>query len=259
MNQAHVVTTAVLALDTSTPVLSVALGRDGSVDERSVQAGRHTGALVPKIVAEVLAAAQCTAGDLTVIGVGVGPGPYTSLRAGIMFAEAAAAALQIPVMGACSLDVIARQHASATELPTGGEALEGAPVPGAADEFVVATDARRRELYWARYDSQGRRLTGPRVDPRAELEARWAEQRLAVITSPPSAGVLARWVLEECRHHGGGLPPLAATPEQWAAPSQDAADLQIPQALLTPRPLYLRRPDAVEPTAAAKPTQGGPT
>lgn len=220
----------VLALDTSTPVLSAAVSRADVVYSRHIEAGRHTGALVPNIVAEVLAEAQCTAVDLTGIAVGVGPGPYTSLRAGVMFAEAAAAALNIPVIGACSLDITARGHRG----------------DGSVGEFVVAADARRRELYWARYDADGERRTGPQVDSRQALEAVWAESGTTVVDSTPSAAALARWVVDECQRHGG-VPVLAATTQQWVAPSNDAAGLDIPQALLIPRPLYLRRPDAVEP------------
>lgn len=243
MNAEHLATPVVLALDTSTPVLSAAVARLDGVFERSVEAGRHTGALVPSVVADVLAESGSAAADLTAIAVGVGPGPYTSLRAGIMFAEAAALALEIPVIGACSLDITAR----------GLVREQGGVLQERTDDFIVAADARRRELYWSRYSTDGRRLAGPQVDPRAGLETGWAELGVTVAASPPSAADLAVWVLAEYVDHNGILPPLAATPEQWAAPTNDAAELQIPQSLLEPRPLYLRRPDAVEPVAATAP------
>lgn len=231
MNPAPHIAIVVLALDTSTPVLSAAVGTTDRVHELSVEAGRHTGALVPKVVADVLAEAGVTATELTAVAVGVGPGPYTSLRAGIMFAEAAAAALEIPVIGACSLDITAR-----------GETISAAE-PG---EFVVAADARRREVYWARYAADGRRVVGPRVDPRSEREAHWIEGGTPVVTTTPSAAHLASWVVAEYQLRSG-TPALASIPEQWVAATSDAANVQIPQTLLTARPLYLRRPDVMEP------------
>lgn len=246
--------TVVLALDTSTPVLTAAVGTTAGSNEISVDAGRHTGALVPGIVTDVLAAAGITPTELTAIAVGVGPGPYTSLRAGIMFAEAAAAALDIPVFGACSLDITARGHlaardAAALDVQPRGRAL----VTDEPGEFVVAADARRRELYWARYAADGTRIAGPQVDPRTDLESRWTESGTVVVTATPSAAQLVSWVLAEYSRYSreGGPPSLASTPEEWVAPSSDAAEVQVPQALLDPRPLYLRRPDAVEPVVSA--------
>lgn len=245
----------VLALDTSTAVLSAALGRAGEVHTRSVEAGRHTGALVPEVVAEVMAQAACTPTDLTAIAVGVGPAPYTSLRAGIMFAEAAAAALGIPLLGACSLDVTARAHVAESGRML-SSATPGTQVAPDADEFVVAVDARRRELYWARYTRQGQRRAGPQVDARSDLERLWAQSGIEVVTSPPPAAELARWAIEEFRARDGAEPELATTPHEWVAPSDDAAAVRIPQALLVPRPLYLRRPDAVAPVSAPPPASG---
>lgn len=244
----------VLALDTSTATLSAAVCRGGTVHERHVAAGRHTGALVPGAVTDVLAEAGCEATELTVIAVGAGPGPYTSLRAGIMFAEAAGVALGIPVVGACSLDITARGHSDA------GSSEEQVPpeAAGGAGAFVVAADARRRELYWARYDHTGRRVAGPQVGQRHVLEGLWAENGDRVVTAEPTAAALARWVVEDYQQHGGAVPPLAPIPVQWAAPSGDAAGVAVPQSLLVPRPLYLRRPDAVEPNAAP-PVIGAPT
>jgi len=125
-----------LGLDTATPAVTVALHDGTRVLAEATMAGRHRHAeLLAPAIAQVLADAGADRADLTAIAVGVGPGPYTGLRVGIVTARVLGAALGIPVHGVCSLDVIAAD----VQLP----------------RFLVATDARRREVYWARYDETG--------------------------------------------------------------------------------------------------------
>ena len=139
----------VVGFDTATPAVSVAL-HDGErvVSEAFAADSRRHGELLAPMIAKVMADAGASRADLTAVAVGVGPGPYTGLRVGVVTARVLGAVLGIPVHGVCSLDVIA----AATSL---------AAVPGR--EFLVATDARRKEVYWARYDAAGRRLEGPGV------------------------------------------------------------------------------------------------
>ena len=136
----------VLALDTSTPAVTVAV-HDGTAvlaEATEISARRH-GELLTPMVRDVLAAAGRSVADVTDLVVGVGPGPFTSLRIGITSALAFALPGRLPVHGVCSLDVLAREVS--------------------ADEaFLVTTDARRREVYWAAYDGGGRRTSGPAVD-----------------------------------------------------------------------------------------------
>jgi len=142
-----------LGLDTATPAVTVAL-HDGSqplAQLVTVDAHRHAELLAPAI-AKVIADAGAERGDLTGVAVGVGPGPYTGLRVGVVTARVLGAALGVPVYGVCTLDVLA------------------ADVEGDGG-FAVATDARRREVYWARYDETGR-LSGPHVGPPAEVPSR---------------------------------------------------------------------------------------
>jgi tRNA threonylcarbamoyladenosine biosynthesis protein TsaB len=142
-----------LAFDTATPAIAVAL-HDGSrvlAAESVVDARRH-GELLAAGIDKVLRAAGASRGDLTGLAVGTGPGPYTGLRAGVMTANVLASALDLPVHGVCSLDVIAADA-------------------GAPGDFLVATDARRREVYWARYGGKGMRRAGPLVSRPAELPA----------------------------------------------------------------------------------------
>ena len=135
----------VVGFDTATPVVSVAL-HDGAriVSEASAADGRRHGELLTPMIAKVLADAGVSRADLSAVAVGVGPGPYTGLRVGVVTARVLGAVLGIGVHGVCSLDVIA------ADVPRGRE-------------FLVATDARRKEVYWARYDAAGTRVEGPRV------------------------------------------------------------------------------------------------
>jgi tRNA threonylcarbamoyl adenosine modification protein YeaZ len=80
--------------------------------------------------------------------VGMGPGPFTGLRTGIVFAQSFAFARSLPVHGICSLDAIAY----------------GIDLP----EYIVATDARRKELYWAKY-VDGKRFGQPAVTSPNEI------------------------------------------------------------------------------------------
>jgi len=205
-----------LAFDTSTSAVTVAL-HDGAAiiaEESAIDARRH-GELLAVFIDKVLRSAGAGHADLTGIAVGTGPGPYTGLRAGLVTARVMASALRIRADGICSLDVIA------------GEAMAGA---GGA-EFLVATDARRKEVYWARYAGSGLRAAGPQVSPPADLPAGLRVAGEGAVLYPelacdriqpsfPSAGQLAVMAAQRL---AAGEPPLLA------------------------EPLYLRRPDAREP------------
>ena len=199
-----------LAFDTSTPAVTVALydGEHVVAESTTVDARRHTELLGPAIV-EVLDAAGADRRELTAIAVGVGPGPFTGLRIGLVTARMLGHVLDIPVRGVCSLDVVA--HGVRVQAP-----------------FVVATDARRREVYWAAYDEAGRRTAGPAVV---------APQTVA--TELPVAGAGARLYPE-------------AFPNPVPPQFPSAADLAIAVTndeleVLPPQPIYLRRPDAQPP------------
>jgi tRNA threonylcarbamoyl adenosine modification protein YeaZ len=141
----------VLALDTATPTLVAGLARwsaDGGTTvlaERAVASGtRHAELLTPAIQA-VLGEAGVAMGDLDAVVTGLGPGPFTGLRVGVVTAAALADARGLPVIGVCSLDAI-----------------------GSGARTVV-TDARRKEIYWAAYGADGSRLEGPAVVRPEEL------------------------------------------------------------------------------------------
>jgi tRNA threonylcarbamoyl adenosine modification protein YeaZ len=208
-----------LAFDTATPAVTVALRADEGVlaEHTEVDARRHGELLAPGIE-KVLAAAGCSRTELTGVAVGVGPGPFTGLRVGLMTARALGDALEIPVHGVCTLDILA---AAVT----------------AQSAFAVATDARRREVYWATYDAAGRRDSDPAVDRPAEIAERLAGYAVAGQGSRLYPEQFPRALEPE-------LPSAAVLAELTARLLREA-----PETLLPPHPLYLRRPDAVEPGA----------
>ena len=201
-----------LAFDTATPLVTVAL-HDGErvvVEHTSEQPMKHGEHLAP-LVARALEDAGMVRQDLTAIAVGVGPGPFTGLRVGIVTARTLGFVLDVPVYGVCSLDVIA------------AEVVGTGAAPGS---FLVATDARRKEVYLASYDADGRRLEGPVVTRPVEVAA-----------TAPVAGAGPGLYPDDFPHGIAPTRPSAG----WlaAAVSAELVDL------LDPEPLYLRRPDAV--------------
>jgi tRNA threonylcarbamoyl adenosine modification protein YeaZ len=210
-----------LAFDTATPAVTVAL-HDGArpvAQESAVDARRH-GELLAVAIDKVLRSAGAEPGDLTAVAVGTGPGPYTGLRAGLVTARVLGSALGIRVDGICTLDVIAAAAAA----------------QASGREFLVATDARRKELYWARYSALGDRLSGPDVCPAAELPA--AELTAGLPVAGEGALLYPGLAAEPIEPRYPAASQLAALAAGRIAAGTPAAP---------PEPLYLRRPDAREP------------
>lgn len=210
-----------LALDTATPAVTVALhdGTDVLAESRQVDARRHGELLLPA-VDKVLAEAGAVLAQVTDLVVGVGPGPYTGLRVGLVTAATFGAALDIPVHGLCTLDGIA--------YAAGQEGLTG--------PFVVATDARRKEVYWARYDDSRTRVTEPAVDRPADLGER--------VAGLPAVGAGALLYPDAFGAVPAGMPEHQSA---GALAALAAEKLARGEELLPNRPLYLRRPDAQVP------------
>ncbi len=220
----------VLALDTATPAVTAGVVRLADLavlaERVTVDARAHAERLTPNVLA-ALADAGLTMADLDAVVVGCGPGPFTGLRAGMATAAAYGHALGIPVHGVCSLDAI-------------GGATTG--------DTLVVTDARRREVYWARY-RDGVRTEGPAVNAPADVDPGTARavagspEHAALFDLPlcepvyptPAGLVHAVTVRSGEDREGGAL--SASVVSAW---SQDPAPLVA---------LYLRRPDA-KPLAA---------
>ncbi|WP_055587171.1 tRNA (adenosine(37)-N6)-threonylcarbamoyltransferase complex dimerization subunit type 1 TsaB [Streptacidiphilus griseoplanus] len=208
-----------LAFDTATPAVTAAL-HDGTAvlaESTRIDARRHGELLLP-VIDQVLHDAGAAKGDLTAVVVGVGPGPYTGLRVGLVTAAALGHALAVPVHGVCTLDGIAR----------------AARADGLGGPFTAATDARRKEVYWAAYDQDGARVSGPDVDRPAEIADR--------VAGRPAVGAGARLYPEVFTDARGPEHVSAGHLAAFAA-----EQLAAGAALLPPTPLYLRRPDAQVP------------
>ncbi len=179
---------------------------------RSQERMRHGEQLAP-LIARVLEETGLVRQDLTALAVGTGPGPFTGLRVGLVTARTLSLVLEVPAYGVCTLDAIA---------------LEAAEGLGFTSELVVATDARRKEVYLAAYDERGTRVSGPVVD-----------RPDSVATDLPVAGEGA------LLYPGAFARPVAPTLPSagWLA----RAVVEERVELTDPEPRYLRRPDAAVP------------
>jgi tRNA threonylcarbamoyl adenosine modification protein YeaZ len=205
----------VLILDTSTPAVTAAVADGLTVlaESRTVD-GRAHGELLAPAVERVLRQAGAGPRDLGAIVVGTGPGPFTGLRVGLVTAASMGQALGIPTYGVCSLDAL--------------------PVPG--ETVLVATDARRREVYWAVYGPDGVRRHGPDVSAPSDVDLHGATVAVGD-GAIRYADVLPVPVRAEPRY---------PEPAAFARLAADRVAAKAPGERLTP--LYLRRPDAVAAT-----------
>ena len=214
----------VLTVDTSSTVVSAAVVDVAEDDvvvlaRRDQQAANRHGELLAASIAEMLSEASLTPSSLVAVAAGLGPGPFTGLRVGVVTTAALADALALPAYAACSLDAIARGHSVA-----GG--------------FLVCTDARRKQVYWARYDSAGTRVDGPDIATAADLATRFATEvprvvGAAVALYPQEFSAFD--ITSDAAASALDVAHLVAAKVRARAPS-DVLE-----------PMYLRRPDASPP------------
>ena len=136
----------VLAIDTSTSRTSVALISGDKVlfNEFHLDPLAH-GEVLPALVEKALKLNV----EIDLVAVGMGPGPFTGLRVGIAFAQSFALGINVKWHGVNSLDAMAKQINE--------------------KEFIVSTDARRKERFWARYEN-GKRVNEAQVGKATEIE-----------------------------------------------------------------------------------------
>lgn len=259
----------VLVIDTATPYVTAGLVDVTTRDtirarsNRSVRDSRAHNEVLTPFIMECCDEVGVTPSDLDAVVVGVGPGPYTGLRVGMATAAAFGDALDIPVIGVCSLDGLA------------WNAIADAP-RHEGETIIVATDARRREVYWATYrisDGHPVRVTEPEVTHPTDVDVSEAadvpapQPSLAVVSDSVADTLLSsvtsvnqsvdaqpdivnfvRAALDHPMNLG-----RAKNVDDSADSTQDESDHNVlfpRQSDLQPlRPLYLRRPDAVPPKA----------
>lgn len=213
-----------LAVDTSSSVVSAALVDVGGAQprllgSRDVVAPNRHGELVAELIREVLGDAAAEPAALVAVAAGLGPGPFTGLRVGVVTAASLADALDVPTYGVCSLDAIAQAHHD-------------------SGDFLVCTDARRKQVYWARYDATGARTEGPDVGTPHDVATRFAPTVATVV----GAGVAL---------YPEAFAPFATSLEAHVSAAEVArmaaarVNARAPADVL--EPMYLRRPDAVPP------------
>ena len=196
----------ILAIDTSATVAVAVVAGDEVLAARSEDAPRGHAELLSGLVQAAMADARVQSSDIEYVVVGTGPAPFTGLRVGLITARTLGFAWGIPVLGVCSLDAVGAQHSDVT----------------------VVADARRKEVYWARY-RDGERVDGPSV------------------AAPESVGATGLVVGRGALLYPDAFPAAAAgdVDPAWLArvaarrlAAGEKAETDFPT-----EPMYLRRPD----------------
>ena len=197
----------VLAIDTSVGVSVAILRSTGELSQSQAIDHGMQGELTAELISQVVAESGLEISEITDVVVGVGPGPFTGLRVGLVTAGVFAHARNLPIHGICSLDAIAFDYAK---------------------PCVVVTDARRKELYWARYE--GNRRGEPQVSKPEDL----------LVQFPDSEFV----------GPGAQLYPDSISGKLMELKAGSLAKLFVSGSvqLVDVSPMYLRKPDAVKPT-----------
>ena len=197
----------VLAIDTSVGVSVAILRSNGELTQSQAVDHGMQGELTAELISQVVANSGIEISEITDVVVGVGPGPFTGLRVGLVTAAVFAHARGIPIQGICSLDAIAFDYTK---------------------PCVVVTDARRKELYWARYEDK--RIGEPQVSKPEDLLAQFPDSEFV----GPGAQLYPDFISGKVSElKAGSLAKLFATGTAQ---------------LVDVSPMYLRKPDAVEPT-----------
>lgn len=227
----------VLIVDTSAAVSAALLADDGSVvASKTIREQRRHAELLTPLISELFADSNTTSADITTVVAGTGPAPFTGLRVGLVTARTFAFGTGTEALGVSSLDALASQAADQFELAEGTSVL-------------VVSDARRKEVYYARYTIGARNefgsydLTvesGPDVAAATAVVADGLAQG-AVVVGEGAAVYAAAFEGFDVRE-GIEVPDPAVLGR--IALARAAAGTEQPTT-----PLYLRRPDAQVPAA----------
>lgn len=224
----------VLAADTCLPACSAAV-----VTGDTVLAGRfdtrrqgHSDVLLPMIEA-VLIEAGLTYADIDRLAVTIGPGSFTGVRVGLAAMRGMALALDRPVLGLTTLEVIAAGGARSADVEPGSRIL-------------AAIDARRGEVYW-----QDFRAGSHWWAVEAEIRPAVAPPAAVYLDTPPDLVIGSGAALLRDTGITGDAPCMDAMPEAAVAAVM-AAHRPLPDPYAPPKPLYLRAPDAKLPAKNAK-------
>jgi tRNA threonylcarbamoyladenosine biosynthesis protein TsaB len=233
-----------LAIDTATDACSATLWADGAVAaHRSAAMARgHAEALMPMVV-EVIGAAELNFADLTGVAVTVGPGAFTGLRIGLSAARGIGLAAGIPVLGATTLEVVARAVPAAERAPD----RHGANV-------VAAIESKRADLYVQAF--------GPDLAPLGAPASVMPEALAAALPGGPlvlagDGAARAAAALDAAQVGPGRITLSTSGPHPdtrvlAALAAGRLADAARPEDMPAPEPLYLRPPDAKLPAGGGR-------
>ncbi|MBE1523099.1 tRNA (adenosine(37)-N6)-threonylcarbamoyltransferase complex dimerization subunit type 1 TsaB [Nesterenkonia lutea] len=258
----------ILAIDSSAGASVAVLHQSRVLAQwRTAETTTHAEVLA-SAVAETMRRAGAAGAELSGVVVGVGPGPFTGLRVGLALAHSLAEVWQVPLHGICSLDSLAHRAVTqpapgAPSTPAPAEQSPGALSDPAQEEFLVATDARRREVYWARYRTRrAGSAAEPGQHPSAELIEGPHVSAAGELPDLPAVGFGASLYPE-------AVTARSATEASWLPDAVElaqvaelaqvtegaqAAEVGAAGALRQPLPLYLRESDAKVP-AQMRPRQ----
>lgn len=231
-----------LAIETSSPVLSVAIQKSGGKVRHATVQGymKHAENLLP-VIDRLLKKEKLQIGDIDAFLISRGPGSFTGLRIGFATLKGFLATCPKPCYGASSLDVIA----AGVKKP----ALSDLPLKG-PQNLAVCLDARRGKLYTRSYRYNRKRWVacGPsRVVPLAEMASSLSREIQVVGDGLTKLGaqVLALSLKDP------GVPRASTLIELFEAKDPLLKKLKRPKDFL---PVYLRRSEPEEKLAERKKT-----
>lgn len=215
--------------------VDAATGRSRPAAASSVVDPRRHGEVLAPAVHAALDVARLSPADLAAVVVGVGPGPYTSLRVGVVTAVAFGQALDVPAIGVCSLDGVPGPATPPTPQAPGTQTS----TTDVATTWAVVTDARRREVFWAIYEN-GVRTAGPGVALPAQVADELRARSVGVVVGPGTAAYPAAF-------EGFTVAGSSAFPDPVLLVHRAVPELLAGKPAGPLAPIYLRRPDAAEP------------